>query len=86
MIDSWKARAFDCDEEKWTIVRYERTESTESPAGCASSIKQTGLYFHTNSAVRLLSFTRTALPSTADIRAMSDEALCGFLRRATPVR
>ena len=82
MIDSWKSRVFDCDGEKWTVVRHERTESETSDNTGVLPTDQTGLYFHNNDTIRLLSFARGALPSTAEIRTMNDTALCQLLRRA----
>jgi hypothetical protein len=86
MIDSWKSRSFECEGEKWIIVRHVRAESETSVNGSASPANQTGLYFHNHGAVRLLAFTHGALPSSAQIRAMNNEALCALLRRATPFR
>lgn len=83
MTSSWKSRAFDCSGEKWIVVRHLRAESDMSVNGNSSSVNQTGLYFHNQCTVRLLAYTRSALPSAADIRAMKDDALCALLRRAT---
>ena len=86
MNESWKAREFECDSEKWTVVRHVRAESDTNVAGDSPSTKQTGLYFNNHVTARVLAFTRGALPTGADIRTMSDDALCALLRRSTPCR
>ena len=48
----------------------------------ASSRRETGLQFVHGGRRRFLVFTRGALPSDRELRAMSDEVLCVLLERA----
>jgi hypothetical protein len=71
MSDTGKGHEFLCEGKTWTVAR-----STTVPS------QQAGLCFRRDSETRFLAFTRGALPSDRELRAMSEEVLCTLLQRA----
>jgi hypothetical protein len=71
MSHSEVSHEFFCAGKTWTVARSNGLHS-----------KQTGLWFSRGNDVRFLLFTRGALPSDRELRAMSEEVLCVLLQRA----